>query len=215
MSPVTDGDGWVSSAPQPITCEVRIRILFVAPVFAAALAQQVFCAPLRCPATLPDWKTWRDQAINDLLRQSTRQHEKFLNTDKLIAASVKIAAFIDTCAPSFSPSAELQAEIGNLAAFTHVFRNTRHEFGYTIDDFDYLSTVQENVSLPELLTSQEFLKKISHRRTYQAALKMITDQECIIAIRPAVDRFDLQIAVLDNSLAPVFAQGTTSSTCDR
>jgi hypothetical protein len=149
----------------------------VAPVIAAALAQQAFCAPSGCPATLPDWKAWRDRAISDLLRPSiTRKHEKYLDTDKLTASAVKIATYIDTCAPSFSPSNELQAEIGNLAAFTHVFRNTRHQFGYSIDDFDYLSTVQENVSLPELLTSQEFLKKISHRRTYQAALKMITDQ---------------------------------------
>ena len=156
------------------------KLLFASLLFLLAI-QAMEASPL-CPATLADWKTWRDRSISTLLQpRMTQNNELFLDTAQVLATSVEIANYIDDCAPSFTPTSALNAEIGNLRIFTNVLRNNLsvpvydHQFGYTIDDFDYLDKVKENVDLPDLLKSPTFLAKISNRSTYQDALKMIND----------------------------------------
>jgi cytochrome c2 len=132
-----------------------------------------------CPATLADWTAWRDQSVKALLTPRVVNGNLILDTQQTIAQSVAIANFIDDCSPSYQPSGDLDSVLKNLKSFTSTLRNILsipsydHQFGYTISDFDYLDRTRENVDLPPLLKSADFLKKVSNRETYKDAYDMI------------------------------------------
>jgi hypothetical protein len=133
-----------------------------------------------CPQTLDDWKSWRDQAISQLLQpRLTDINGAHVNYYQVMATSVQIANFIDDCYPRFGQPTSLDSQIGNLRKFVSNLRNNLsvptydHQFGYSIDDYAYLQLVQENVDLPDLLKNQQFLRKISNRKSYRDALRMI------------------------------------------
>ena len=135
-----------------------------------------------CPKTLGDWKSWRDQAISELLQpRFSAEDGATIDFYEVMAGSVAIDSFIDDCYASFSPSSALDAQIGNLRKFTSNLTNNlsipeyNHQFGYTLNDFEYLEFVRDAVDLPDLLKSPTFLRKISSPATYRAAFNMIEE----------------------------------------
>lgn len=153
------------------------------PLARSSVAARKASPPADCPLSLADWEAWRDRAVHDLLRTRLNGNgEQFVDTNQVLAQSTVIANFIDDCSPYYTGGSNLNVSIGNLSDFVGVFRNNLsvptydHQFGYTIDDFQYLDRVRENVDLPPLLKSADFLKKVSNRETYKDAYDLIVQQ---------------------------------------
>jgi hypothetical protein len=165
-----------------ISCSVATAAAGAESVGASESAQAALTsAPsvVGCPTSLDAWKTWRDQSIKSLLRPRLREAEIYIDRSQVTAQSVIISNVIDDCYPRYANPAELDGVIGTLRSFTDLLRSNLsipkfdHQFGYTIDDFSYLEEVRENIELPELLRSAEFLRNISTPAGYKAAYDKI------------------------------------------
>ncbi|MDB6019618.1 MAG: hypothetical protein JWR19_4107 [Pedosphaera sp.] len=136
---------------------------------------------VRYPTNLEEWVTWRDQSIKALLNPRFVNGNTVIDSQQVMAQSVAIANFIDDFSPFYNPKDELDSKVANLRDFTKLFRNNLsipaydHQFGYTIDDFQYLENTRENVDLPPLLKSASFLSNVSNRETYKQAYNMIIE----------------------------------------
>ncbi|MGX0890490.1 hypothetical protein AB7M22_002498 [Pseudomonas sp. ADAK2 TE3594] len=137
--------------------------------------------PVNCPKDFNEWVVWRDAIIPRLLEPRFKNGTSFIDPNQVMAQSHSISNFIDDCGKYFADQNKLTEAIGNLRAFTGVLKNNlsipnyNHQFGYTIDDFEFLEKVKENIELPPLLRSSKFLKLISDRESYKNAYDMIID----------------------------------------
>jgi cytochrome c len=138
--------------------------------------------PPNCPKTLATWVRWRDRAIAQLLAPRNRSEDKIgplLDADQVIAQSTAIANVFDDCMDPDKFEKDRHPQLGNLWRFAQTMRNQAdvyHQFGHGVRDSVYLERVTADVELPTLLKSPDFLRKISNRSTYAAALELIDTQ---------------------------------------
>ena len=135
----------------------------------------------RCPTSNSDWEQWRDESIAALMsRTQTEGGERFLSYEGLIREADRINQFIVACRSQreYRDADRADAIIGNLNRFTKALRLNNysdHRFGFAITDREFLESVRPQIAIPELLQSQEFLRKVSAPNNYAAANAMIED----------------------------------------
>lgn len=135
-----------------------------------------------CSAATKDWVAWRRQTIHDLLAPISTLEGRpgpFLNSDRVTTESVALANFLDQCASGLEGT--LGDPVENLRKFVgwqSVNLATPHLFGHgpEVTDKEYVKRVQSITTLPCLLQSAPFLKNISNKATYRAALQMVDQQ---------------------------------------
>ena len=131
-----------------------------------------------CPNSARGWRTWRNQAIRELLATRPKLEEQngpHLDPDQVAAQSDRQVNFIDDC----TVGDDINAEVANLYNFGWTQKNgldVYHQFDHGMIDKDYIALVRGIAALPCLLASPEFLKKISSRETYVDAAQMIDSQ---------------------------------------
>jgi cytochrome c2 len=159
----------------------------------APFARESNQRPRECPSTTAEWTSRRDQLIGVLLMPRMGEKGLWIDSDQVGAQSIAISDFLDDCAGDDHLPHEIDAVIGNLRQFTRIQRNAMdhrfHQFGHggpsssdqneapstdhPINDFEYLDRVRENVDLPWLLKSSDFLDKVSRPKTYRDARDII------------------------------------------
>ena len=113
-------------------------------------------------------------------RTQTEGGERFLSYEGLIREADRINQFIVACRSQreYRDADRADAIIGNLNRFTKALRLNNysdHRFGFAITDREFLESVRPQIAIPELLQSQEFLRKVSAPNNYAAANAMIED----------------------------------------
>ena len=141
-----------------------------------------------CPPDARGWKTWRDDTIATAFSQVTQKDKLTLvNYEKFLSFSRSVRDFGIQCLGSnrntITVPSELRNVIGNFFSFFGAIgleSQENHRFGMTVTDVDYLNAIQNVIKLPPLLTSQEFLRAVSDRKTYHKALELIQTHNTLL-----------------------------------
>ncbi|MDX0587080.1 hypothetical protein GHK50_32670 [Sinorhizobium medicae] len=127
-----------------------------------------------CPKDEAEWISWRDAAAERLLEPTvTRNAEAFISLRRIVPVADELDLFISACAQN-----QLPPSILNLAAFSRtlgVNNYKNHRFGFSIDDMTYINSVRQQIDLPPLLKSQQFLKSLRKPATYTEAKRLIDE----------------------------------------
>ncbi|WP_146255471.1 cytochrome c [Azospirillum sp. TSA6c] len=138
----------------------------------------------KCPTTPTEWEAWRNDAIKELFVRS-QTDQSVVSLENVILKAAEFDIFITNCATVLDNTAlaDSTSLVKNFRTFSRAlsyFNKTDHQFGFNINDNDFLQRTKTQLEIPHLLQSQEFLLAVSDENKLLDAKKLIDDRNLMV-----------------------------------